>query len=120
MKLEKERGNDKTDIYFFRGYVLFFDTYILNIYKKYIIGDDTMPKKEISNETDVIEVGNGTVNLAESKKGEIDDSKIKITHIMADGTIRDSIDGYEIPYNEKTAIAYQLLLKWADEKQEKE
>ena len=78
-----------------------------------------MPNKEISEEENVIAVGNGTVNSAESKKDEIDERKIKITHIMADGTIRDSIDGYEIPYNEKTAINYQLWAKWIDEMQEK-
>jgi len=56
--------------------------------------------------------------MVEKEKDEIDDSKIKITHIMADGTIRNSVDGYEIPYNEVTAIVYQLLAKWAAEKQE--
>jgi ferredoxin-fold anticodon binding domain-containing protein len=57
--------------------------------------------------------------LEKSKKSDINKKKIKIVHKMADGTIRDSIDGYEIPYNEKTAITYRLLEKWADERQEK-
>jgi len=57
--------------------------------------------------------------LARPKKSEIDESKIKITHTMADGTIRDSVDGYEIPYNDETAKIYKLLAKWAIEEQEK-
>ncbi|MHC1722774.1 MAG: hypothetical protein AB9836_06165 [Aminipila sp.] len=36
---------------------------------------------------------------------------MKIVHIMADGTRRDSVKGYEIPYNENTKIIYQLMAK---------
>lgn len=50
-------------------------------------------------------------------KSETDDSKIRIIHTMADGTIRDSVEGYEVPYNDTTAIAYELLVKWIIEKQ---
>lgn len=56
--------------------------------------------------------------MKKPRKSEIDDSKIRIIHKMADGTVRDSVDGYEIPYNETTAITYQFLAKWAVEKQE--
>ena len=49
-------------------------------------------------------------------KDEIDYDNIKIIHTMADGTVRDSIEGYEIPYNEVTAVVYDLLIKWAIEK----
>lgn len=31
---------------------------------------------------------------------------------MVDGTIRDSIEGYEIPYNDTTSIVYKLWVKW--------
>ena len=57
--------------------------------------------------------------MPKNSKGEIDESKIKVIHIMADGTIRNSVYGYEIPYNEQTAIAYQLLAKWNNEQQKK-
>lgn len=39
--------------------------------------------------------------------------KGKITHIMADGSVRDSIEGYVIPYNQQTAIVYELLAKYS-------
>lgn len=41
------------------------------------------------------------------KKGVASRENAKITHIMADGTIRDSIEGYVIPYNENTAHIYR-------------
>lgn len=34
---------------------------------------------------------------------------IEIIHIMADGTVRDSPKGYEVPVNERTAQAYEIL-----------
>jgi hypothetical protein len=58
-------------------------------------------------------VGKGAVaKMTRTKKSEIDDNKIRIIHTMNDGTNRDSIDGYEIPYNDTTAIAYKLMEKW--------
>lgn len=39
------------------------------------------------------------------------DYEIKITHIMADGTIRDSIEGVVIPVNEKTKLFYDTILE---------
>lgn len=51
------------------------------------------------------------------KKSEVDESKIRIIHTMADGSVRDSVDGYIIPYNEKTSIVYELLANWISEKQ---
>lgn len=33
----------------------------------------------------------------------------KIIHVMADGTIRDSIEGVVIPLNEKTERFYRLM-----------
>ena len=44
---------------------------------------------------------------------------IKIAHTMKDGTTRDSAEGYEIPYDDTTAAAYNLLAKWAMDKKEK-
>ena len=32
-----------------------------------------------------------------------------VTNIMADGTVRDSMEGYMLPYNEKTKRIYQHL-----------
>lgn len=63
--------------------------------------------------------GKGAVKLTRPKTSEIDDSKITIVHTMADGTVRDSIEGYVIPYNDKTAIIYELLVKSTIEKQSK-
>lgn len=33
----------------------------------------------------------------------------KVTHIMADGTIRDSMKGVVVPYNKHTAVSYHIL-----------
>lgn len=44
----------------------------------------------------------------------------KIIHIMADGSIRDSIEGYEVPVNGDTKVAYMLLAKWIKESGEKQ
>lgn len=35
--------------------------------------------------------------------------KVYVTHTMADGSVRDSVAGYDVPYNETTAIAYNIL-----------
>jgi uncharacterized membrane protein (UPF0127 family) len=35
--------------------------------------------------------------------------KIKVVHIMADGNIRDSVDGYPVPVNDITKPAYNIL-----------
>lgn len=32
---------------------------------------------------------------------------------MADGSVRDSVDGYYVPVNETTKVAYQLLVTMA-------
>ena len=45
------------------------------------------------------------------EKNKTEKSGIKIIHKMADGTIRDSVNGYIVPYNEKTSVAYELLAK---------
>jgi hypothetical protein len=37
--------------------------------------------------------------------------KPTITHVMADGSVRDSIEGYVVPYNKYTAICYQMLAR---------
>lgn len=34
---------------------------------------------------------------------------IKIVHIMKDGTVRDSIEGYVIPVNNDTKVLYNML-----------
>ena len=59
----------------------------------------------------------GAVKSEKPKESEIDDSKIKVVHTMADGTVRNSVEGYEIPFNDTTATAYHLLAKWAAEGQ---
>ena len=47
-----------------------------------------------------------------------------VTNIMADGTEVDDLTGYVVPYNERTAIAYDILLnailREIDEKHQKE
>ncbi|WP_197274756.1 BOW99_gp33 family protein [Halolactibacillus sp. JCM 19043] len=40
---------------------------------------------------------------------------IKIKHVMADGTVRDSIDGYVVPLNDRTKRAYELLARKAEQ-----
>lgn len=50
----------------------------------------------------------------------MENEEIKITHVMADGTVRDSIEGYEVPVNEQTENAYRLLAKWAMRVEKKE
>ena len=45
------------------------------------------------------------------------ESKIRIHHIMADGTERDSIEGYVLPYEGFEGI-YQLLYQMSLEKSE--
>lgn len=44
----------------------------------------------------------------------------KVIHTMADGTIQNSIEGYEVPVNEQTLVAYRLLLKWLWERSKKD
>jgi len=44
-----------------------------------------------------------------SKKAEKSKRPIEIIHIMKDGTVRDSIEGYEIPVNEDTKVIYAML-----------
>lgn len=43
-----------------------------------------------------------------------DGTEVTITHTMADGSIRESVDGYKIPVNEKTKPLYHLLAKIID------
>ncbi|GEM_PF-2139782 len=48
--------------------------------------------------------------IIKSKKSKENEKKpIEIIHIMKDGTVRDSIEGYEIPVNEDTKIIYAML-----------
>ncbi|MBP1925841.1 hypothetical protein J2Z76_001702 [Sedimentibacter acidaminivorans] len=44
--------------------------------------------------------------MAKKKKEK---EPIKITHVMADGSVRDSIEGYVIPGNDKFKVIYQIL-----------
>ncbi|HCC01466.1 MAG TPA: hypothetical protein DEP60_02055 [Ruminococcaceae bacterium] len=39
--------------------------------------------------------------------------KIKVVHIMADGSVRDSVDGYPVPVNDVTKPAYNILATMA-------
>ena len=39
-----------------------------------------------------------------------------VKHIMADGTVRKSIDGYVVPLNDRTKEAYKLLAKKVESK----
>lgn len=36
---------------------------------------------------------------------------VKITHVMADGTVRESMEGVTIPLTPRTRKAYELLAK---------
>jgi hypothetical protein len=58
--------------------------------------------------------------MAKAIKNENKKEAIKpvITHIMADGSIRDSVEGYFCTVNEYTETAYRLFAKWAIEKQQ--
>lgn len=53
-------------------------------------------------------------------KSEIEPTKIKITHTMANGTILDSIEGYEIPYTQDTKIIYNMIAEWIIKKTKRE
>lgn len=39
--------------------------------------------------------------------------KAEIIHTMAGGTVPGSIEGYMVPYNEQTAVCYELIVKYA-------
>lgn len=39
--------------------------------------------------------------------------KLHVVNRLKDGTIRESMKGYEVPYNETTAIAYRLLAEYS-------
>jgi len=54
----------------------------------------------------------GGGKMSKTSQGKIDSSKIKIVHTMADGTVRESVEGYKMPYDKKTKVAYDLLVKW--------
>jgi len=47
--------------------------------------------------------------LQKSEKIEIDASKITVSHKMFDGTLKNTIENYIVPYNEMTAIIYDLI-----------
>lgn len=49
--------------------------------------------------------------MARKRPSEADYSKTKITHTMADGSVRDSIEGYPMPYNKTTSPLYHILAK---------
>lgn len=49
----------------------------------------------------------------------VNDFKPIITHTMYNGTMRDSVEGYVVPINNETKIAYTLLVKWILELGEK-
>ncbi len=39
--------------------------------------------------------------------------QIKVVHIMADGSVRDSVEGYPVPVNDITKPAYNILAAMA-------
>lgn len=43
------------------------------------------------------------------------EEKAKIIHTMADGTVPVSVEGRMVPYNEQTAVCYELIVKYAKE-----
>lgn len=45
--------------------------------------------------------------------------KMKVKHIMADGSVRDSVKGYEVPYNDITKPFYHILAQAEIRRQEK-
>lgn len=46
------------------------------------------------------------VGKKEQKRSVASRANAVVTHVMADGTKRESVEGYEIPYNEKTHHLY--------------
>ena len=55
------------------------------------------------------------MNNERNQRPAVDFSKPTITHIMADGSPRDSVEGYEIPYNENTEHIYRRHAKYIRE-----
>lgn len=39
--------------------------------------------------------------------------KLRVVNKLKDGTIRVSMKGYEVPYNETTDVAYRLLAQYS-------
>ncbi len=37
-----------------------------------------------------------------------------ITNSMADGSVRNSVEGYEVPVNQYTGVCYELLAKFSE------
>jgi hypothetical protein len=46
--------------------------------------------------------------------------QIRVVHIMADGSVRDSVEGYPVPVNDITRPAYNILATMALQAREKE
>lgn len=45
------------------------------------------------------------------EKWRRENPNIRVIHRMADGSVRDSVEGYFVPYNEETKALYHLLGK---------
>lgn len=45
-------------------------------------------------------------------------TQYEVVHIMADGSVRDSLEGYEVPYNENTEGYYKMLAQARKEMRE--
>ena len=42
-------------------------------------------------------------------KKKVEHRQIRVVHIMADGSVRDSVEGYPVPLNDITRPAYNIL-----------
>lgn len=45
--------------------------------------------------------------------------QVEVVHIMSDGTKRDSVKGFVVPYNEETKGYYLQIIKFHEENFEK-
>jgi hypothetical protein len=46
-------------------------------------------------------------------KKQEEHKQIRVVHIMADGSVRDSVEGYPVPVNDITRPAYNILAAMA-------
>lgn len=53
-------------------------------------------------------------------KKQEEHKQIRVVHIMADGSVRDSVEGYPVPVNDITRPAYTILATMALQAREKE
>ena len=50
----------------------------------------------------------------EQLRNKEENFKLRVINKLKDGTIRESMKDYEVPYNDTTDIAYQLLTQYSE------